>query len=288
LHSSLRAPCGRRTQLRDAGPRPRSRHLRSGAEAGRRVRARSGRASCRGASPRHDHHLHAARMKPKQIEAFHRDGIVFPIAAFAADEIARCYTALQALEGARAGRLPPLLNFKPHLLVPWLWELIREKRILDPVQDLLGPDLLCWEASFFSKGPSDKAFVTWHQDATYWGLTENIGATAWLAFTPSMRANGCMRIIPGSHLCPLAHVETSDRNNMLPAREAVGEVVDEGRAVDVELQPGEMSLHHPMLVHGSEPNMSGERRVGFAIRYISARVAQRGSERGTATLVRGT
>lgn len=226
-------------------------------------------------------------MNLEQTETFRRDGTLFPLPVFAADEIARCYTALLALEGARAGRLPPLLNFKPHLLVPWLWELIGEKRILDPVQDLLGPDLLCWEASFFSKGPSDKAFVTWHQDATYWGLTENIGVTAWLAFTPSTRANGCMRVIPGSHLRALKHVETSDRNNMLPAREQVGEAVDERRAVDVELQPGQMSLHHPMLVHGSEPNTSGERRVGLAIRYISARVAQRGSERGTAALVRG-
>ena len=218
---------------------------------------------------------------------FERDGIVFPVPAFAADEIAVRYAALQALEGARAGRLPPLLNFKPHLLVPWLWELIRDPRILDPVAELLGEDLLCWEASFFSKAPNDKAFVTWHQDATYWGLTENIGVTAWLAFTPSTRENGCMRVIPGSHLRALAHVETPDRNNMLPAREEVREAVDESRAVDVVLRPGEMSLHHPILIHGSAPNTSSERRLGLAIRYIGARVAQRGPERGTATLVRG-
>ncbi|HWA91133.1 MAG TPA: phytanoyl-CoA dioxygenase family protein [Rhizomicrobium sp.] len=218
---------------------------------------------------------------------FDRDGIVFPIPVFTADEIAGRYAALRALEGARAGRLPPLLNFKPHLLVPWLWTLIREPRILDPVAALLGEDLLCWEASFFSKGPNDKAFVTWHQDATYWGLTENIGVTAWLAFTPSTRANGCMRVIPGSHRRALTHVETQDRDNMLPAREQVRDAVDESRAVDVVLAPGEMSLHHPILIHGSEPNTSSERRVGLAIRYIGAKVAQRGPERGTATLVRG-
>ena len=227
-------------------------------------------------------------MSQQMIETFRRDGIVFPLPVFSAEEIAHRYAALQALESARAGRLPPLLNFKPHLLVPWLWELIREPRILDPVAELLGEDLLCWEASFFSKGPSDKAFVTWHQDATYWGLTENIGVTAWLAFTPSTRANGCMRVIPGSHARALAHVETQDRNNMLPAREAVGETIDESKALDVELAPGEMSLHHPILIHGSAPNTSAERRVGLAIRYIGAHVAQRGAARGTATLVRGT
>jgi ectoine hydroxylase-related dioxygenase (phytanoyl-CoA dioxygenase family) len=226
-------------------------------------------------------------MTPAQLETFRRDGIVFPVPVLAPEEIARHDMALRALEGARAGRLPPLLNFKPHLLVPWLWQLIREPRILDPVEALLGTDLLCWEASFFSKAPRDKAFVTWHQDATYWGLTENVGVTAWLAFTPSTRENGCMRIIPGSHLRALAHAETEDRNNMLPAREEVREPVDESRAVDVVLQPGQMSLHHPILIHGSEPNNSSERRVGLAIRYISGRVAQRGAERGTATLVRG-
>jgi len=227
------------------------------------------------------------RLTPDQIETFRRDGIVFPIAVFAPDEIERLYTSLQALEGARAGRLPPLLNFKPHLLVPWLWELIRDPRIADPVQDILGEDLLCWEASFFSKGAGDAAFVTWHQDATYWGLTENLGLTAWIAFTPSTRENGCMRVVPGSHARALAHVETDDRNNMLPAREQVQAPIDESRAVDVVLRPGEMSLHHPVLIHGSEPNMSSARRVGFAVRYISGRIGQRGGERGTATLVRG-
>lgn len=226
-------------------------------------------------------------MSPEQIETFRRDGIVFPLPVFASDEIARHHAALRALEGARAGRLPPLLNFKPHLLVPWLWELIRDARITDPVAALLGEDVLCWEASFFSKRAGDPAFVTWHQDATYWGLTENIGVTAWLAFTPSTRANGCMRVLPGSHLHALPHVETQDRDNMLPAREQVREAVDESRAVDVVLRPGEMSLHHPILIHGSEPNGSAEPRIGLAIRYVSARVAQRGPERGTATLVRG-
>jgi len=221
------------------------------------------------------------------IARFERDGIVFPLPVFGAEEIGERLRALEAMEQERAGRLSPLLNFKPYLLVPWLWEMIRDARILDPVQDLLGEDILCWEASFFAKEPGDGAFVTWHQDATYWGLSENIGVTAWVAFTPSTRENGCMRVVAGSHRSALAHRTVEASGNMLPLREEVAPPVDESKAVDVELAPGEMSLHHPMVVHGSAPNASAHRRVGLAIRYISARIRQREPARGTAVLVRG-
>ncbi|MGD0189799.1 MAG: phytanoyl-CoA dioxygenase family protein [Rhizomicrobium sp.] len=223
----------------------------------------------------------------EQIETFRRDGAIFPIPVFEPADTAARYERLQALENERAGRLPPLLNFKPHLLIPWLWELIREPRLLDPVEDILGPDLLCWEASFFVKAPSEQAFVPWHQDSTYWGLTENEGVTAWLAFTPSVRENGCMRIIPGTHRSQVPHVEAHDRSSMLPLGEKVAIPVAEGAAIDVVLAPGEMSIHHPVIIHGSEHNTSDMRRVGFVIRYIPARLSQRGTERGTATLVRG-
>jgi hypothetical protein len=227
------------------------------------------------------------KLTPDEIARFERDGIAFPIPVFGADEAARHLRALEAMEQARAGRLPPLVNFKPYLLVPWLWETIHDARILDPVQDLIGEDILCWEASFFAKEPGDGAFVSWHQDATYWGLSENIGVTAWVAFTPSTRESGCMRVVTGSHMRALEHRTLDAQGNMLPLREEVAPPVDERKAVDVILKPGEMSLHHPMAVHGSAPNESGGRRIGFAIRYISARIRQRGEARGTAVLVRG-
>jgi hypothetical protein len=228
------------------------------------------------------------RLSGNEIDTYHRQGAIFPIPAFPPEEIANAYEALLALENARAGRLPPALNFKPYLLVPWLWDIIHDSRILDPVEDLLGPDILCWEASFFAKSPRDQAHVPWHQDATYWGLSENEGLTAWLAFTPSLRENGCMRIIPGTHHSQVPHGDACDRTSMLPLGEKVMSAVDEGLAVDVVLAPGEMSLHHPILIHGSDANSSDMRRVGFAIRYLPARLTQRGPARGTATLVRGS
>lgn len=227
------------------------------------------------------------RLTDDEIERFEREGIVSPVPVFGADEAKRYFTSLQILENDRAGRLPPLLNFKPYLLVPWLWDLIHDPRILDPVEDLLGPDILCWEASFFSKTPGERAHVPWHQDATYWGLSENLGVTAWLAFTPSVRDNGCMRVMPGTHRSAVPHGKAADRTSMLPLGEEVAIAVEEKQAIDVVLAPGEMSLHDPIIIHGSAANDSPLRRVGFAIRYIPARLSQRGAERGTATLVRG-
>jgi hypothetical protein len=229
----------------------------------------------------------ARRLTSGEVEAFRDKGIVFPIPVFGADEILERYASLQAIENERAGRLPPSLNFKPHLLVPWLWDIVHDPRILDPIEDLIGGDILCWEASFFNKGLDDPSHVPWHQDATYWGLSSTEGVTAWLAFTPSIRANGCMRVVPGSHRGHLPHGDTFDRTNMLAGREKILVEVEERQAVDVVLAPGEMSLHDTLIVHGSEPNRSGLRRVGFAIRYIPGSLRQRGDERGTATLVRG-
>jgi hypothetical protein len=221
------------------------------------------------------------------VERYRREGAVFPIRAFPEEEMARHLAGLEAMEAARAGRLPPAVNYKIHLLVPSLWDMVHDPRILDAVEDVLGPDILCWASSFFAKNAADPANVPWHQDATYWGLSEPTAVTAWVAFTPSTPENGGMRIVPGTHLTPLAHGDNKDRHNMLPGREEILVEVDEAEVVDVVLAPGEMSLHHLLLVHGSKPNSSGRRRVGFAIRYIAGHLRQEGPRRGTAALVRG-
>jgi non-haem Fe2+, alpha-ketoglutarate-dependent halogenase len=223
----------------------------------------------------------------EQIERFDSDGVVFPVRVCAADDMAMRMSWLREIEARRAGRLPPALNAKAHLLVPWLWDLVHDPAIVDAVEDLLGPDLLCWGTSFISKNGPDARHVTWHQDATHWHLSEPRAVTAWVAFTPSTRENGCVRVIPGSNRHAVPHRDSGDRLNMLGMREEVAIAVDTDRAVDLVLQPGEMSLHHPLVVHGSEPNPSTLRRTGFAIRYIPAEVAQEPGLRNSATLVRG-
>jgi hypothetical protein len=194
---------------------------------------------------------------------------------------------LDDIEARRGRRIAPMHNVKTHLLIPFLWDLVQDPRIVDPVSDVLGPDLLCWAAGFFDKRPGEPQHVPWHQDATYWGLSAPEALTAWVAFTPSVPENGCMRVSPRTHGAPLAHIGTDDGTNMLPGRETVLAEVDENAAIDIALRPGEMSFHHVLLIHGSQANRSAMRRCGFAIRYIPAHLARADGQRGSATLVRG-
>jgi non-haem Fe2+, alpha-ketoglutarate-dependent halogenase len=227
-------------------------------------------------------------LSQQQIGEFQARGILFPIPAIGDSEARGLLQRLESLERSEGGKISRRTNHKPHLLVRWLNELIRDSRILDPVEDLIGPDIFCWATDFFIKNPGDKGRVTWHQDSTYWGLSSPDIVTAWVAFTASTFESGCMRVIPGSHLRDqLPHNDTFGADNLLSRGQEVAVSVDEGQAVDVILGRGQMSLHHVRLVHGSEPNRAADRRIGFAIRYIPTYVRQLSGARDSATLVRG-
>ena len=220
-------------------------------------------------------------------EQFDRDGYVFPLRAMPADDAAHYYEHLLAYEARAGGPIHGDHTSKAHLLFTWANDLIRDSRILDPVEAVLGPDILCWETNIIIKEANDERYIAWHQDRTYWGL-DPIGETltAWLALTDTTRGNGAMRFIPGSHrLGQLPHVETMREHNVTSRKQEVLDV-DESQAMDVELSPGEMSLHHLGMLHKSGPNPSTDRRVGVAIRYISATTRQLGT-RESSMLVRG-
>ena len=211
-----------------------------------------------------------------QVERYRRDGYLSPLPAL--DD------AFRAREGRAAD---VVLRSKPHLVFPWLYDLLRDPAVVGPVQSILGPDLLVWGTSFFAKEAGDPAHVTWHQDSTYWGLEPMDILTAWIAFTPSRRENGCMRVLPGSHAAgQLHHRDTFAADNLLSRGQEIAVDVDAAEAADLVLQPGEMSLHHVGIVHGSEPNGSTIPRIGFTVRYIAAHVRQAGA-RTTATLAAG-
>ena len=226
-------------------------------------------------------------MTPQDIERYRETGFLAPLRALPPDEMALNLARLEQEEAGRGGRIGAVQNIKTHLLLPWIWDLVHDPRIVDPVAAILGPDVLCWASGFFDKRPGEARHVPWHQDATYWGLTEPHALTAWLAFTPSGPANGGLRVVPGTHRTPVHHRDTFDNTNMLPGREEVAVEVDEAQAVDIVLAPGEMSLHHLLLVHGSRPNQGSARRCGLAIRYIAGHLGRARGARGTATLVRG-
>jgi non-haem Fe2+, alpha-ketoglutarate-dependent halogenase len=221
------------------------------------------------------------------VAQYRRDGFYFPVRVFSSDEALGYRRRLEEVERAHGGPLGGELRHKGHLLFTWLNELIRHPRILDVVEDVLGPNLLCWSSSFFIKEARDPAFVSWHQDSTYWGLSEPDVATAWVAFSESSVESGAMRMIPGTHREQVAHRDTFAPDNLLSRGQEIMVEVDEVSAVDVVLRPGEMSLHHVRMFHGSPPNRSADRRIGYAIRYIPTHVRQLSDVRDTATLVRG-
>jgi phytanoyl-CoA dioxygenase PhyH len=221
------------------------------------------------------------------VARYREEGWLAPIRVMGEDEAAGLRAALEAVETRMGGPLRGDLRHKSHLLFPFLAELIRHPRILDAVEDLLGPDILCWSSSFFIKEAANPSFVSWHQDSTYWGLSQPEVATAWVALTPSNAANGAMAVIPGSHkLDQIPHRDTFHRHNLLTRGQEIAVEVEESRSVLLELSPGEMSLHHVRLVHGSAPNPSPDRRIGYAIRYIPTHIRQIEGE-DSATLVRG-
>ena len=224
----------------------------------------------------------------EQIDRYHRDGCVFPVRVMSAADALEIRARLEAFERAHGGPLQGNLQRKSHLLFAWLGDLVRNSKMLDAVEDLYGPDLLCWTTNFFIKEARNPAFVSWHQDSTYWGLNKPDVVTAWVALTPSTVANGAMQFIPGSHTTDqMPHRDTFAADNLLTRGQEIAVDVDESKAVTVVLEPGEISLHHVRLVHGSAANPSGDRRIGFAIRYIPTSVKQLAGE-DSATLVRGT
>lgn len=227
-------------------------------------------------------------LSESQVAQYRSEGFACPIDAFSAEEAAEFLARMEDLE-KREPNLWARSKVKPHLLMMWLNELMRNSRILDAVEDVLGPDIMVWATGHFDKKPRDPNFVTWHQDGTYWGLSEPSVVTAWVALTPSNRENGCMRVIPGSHRRgQLPHRDTYGKNNLLSRGQDVDVKVDEAQAVDLELRPGQISLHHVMTVHGSNPNFSDTRRLGIPIRYVAAHVRQTIGFKDSATLVRGT
>ncbi len=221
------------------------------------------------------------------VKQYRETGFLAPIKVLTTAEANDLRTKLEKFE-AGAGPLAGKLRQKSHLLFTWLNDLIRNEKILDAVEDVIGPNILCWGTSFFIKEPRNPSFVSWHQDSTYWGLDPADIVTAWVALSDSTPENGAMRVMPGTHtMSQIPHNDTFSTDNLLSRGQEVMVDVDEAKAHTLTLAAGEMSLHHVRLIHGSDPNPSGNRRIGFAIRYLPTYVRQIAGAHDWATLVRG-
>ena len=226
----------------------------------------------------------------KIADRFARDGHVFPVDVLSRGQAASYRRDLETLErrarGSKLGNKNQLNN--PHVIFRFAHEIVTHPRILDTVEAILGPDILVWGSTFFVKAPHTARFVSWHQDLRYWGLDSDAEVSAWVALSPVTEANGCMRFVPGSHKGELLpHNDTFADDNFLTRGQEAAVEIENKDTVLVPLAPGQASFHHGKLLHGSGPNHSDERRVGFAINYISPSMRQVVAKEDFAMLVRG-
>ena len=215
-----------------------------------------------------------ALLTEQLLDPYERKGIVFPIKVFSAKEAGRFRSEIESVIND-CGKGPLRRLDSLHLFFDWAYRLVTHEALLDTIEGLLGTELLIDGTLVFYKPPHDSSYVSWHQDSVYSGWHLTPSTSAWIALTPSHQANGCMRVIPGSHKQGLLnHVNIRDDSNLVRRGEQV-EVVDESQAVDVVLQPGEISMHHSTIVHGSNPNTSDEPRIGFIVRFVTNKIANR-------------
>lgn len=147
-----------------------------------------------------------------------------------------------------------------------IYDIATDRRILDCVEDILGPDILCWASAILSKAPYDPKRVPWHQDASFWKLDPARTVTVWLAIDDAEEANSAMRFIPGTHT--MGALPTSERDDGASVfHKGTANAMALGEPFTNTLKAGDISLHADMLVHGSLANTSDRRRCGLTLRY---------------------
>lgn len=170
-----------------------------------------------------------------------------------------------------------------------IYAIATHKAILDCVEDILGPDIICWNSHFFCKLPGDPKQVAWHQDAPYWPLHPAHSVTVWVAIDDADDGNSAMRVIPGTHrlgAIPARESRTSEENIL---QLTIDDAERLGDPLTLALRAGEISLHSDLLVHGSRPNTSDRRRCGLTLRYTNSRVrANNPSWRSNVIVCRGS
>ncbi len=229
-----------------------------------------------------------------RVQQYWDNGFVFPIRVFSSSEAAGYRNQLEQVEKEWSGAdlprpLSQYLRVHSEAVLPFAAQMAEHPAVLDAVESILGENIMIWGAEFFIKEANTDNVVSMHQDLTYWGFGETSNqVTAWIALSPATVESGCMDLVKGSHKnAILPHTDTHAKNNMLSRGQEVDVDVSDDDKTAVVLQPGEMSLHHGQTIHGSKPNTSNDRRIGFAIRYINPQAVQQSDIREYAVLARG-
>lgn len=228
------------------------------------------------------------KLSAEQIAGYERDGYVCPVDAFPAERARAWRDRLEAFERAEGQKMTRGHNFKPHLLFPWVDEIVHAPEVLDAVEDLIGPNIRLFHLTAWLKDAGSGTYVSWHQDATYFALEPACHVTAWVALTDAPVEAGCMEVVPGSHkLGQMPHAEMQDPENLLSRGQQLAVDVDRSTTAFMPVKAGQFSLHHTHLVHNSRPNRSHDRRIGLGISYIPTWARCTSTSRVSAMLVRG-
>jgi non-heme Fe2+,alpha-ketoglutarate-dependent halogenase len=226
-----------------------------------------------------------------QIDQYHYDGYLFPFPALSAAELAECNAGLARFEnwlGKPVNEGDFRWRSASYVILPWVDALARHPKILDVVEDLIGPDILVYTATWFIKEAQSPTFAAWHQDATYFGLDPHEHVTAWVALSEAGAEAGCMEVVSARGVPrQLSHAALRLEHSINGAGQAIVEGFDEDGAAMMELPAGSFSLHHTLCRHRSPPNRAHHRRVGLGISYIPAHCRLTGTVRMYARPVRG-
>jgi ectoine hydroxylase-related dioxygenase (phytanoyl-CoA dioxygenase family) len=211
----------------------------------------------------------------KELKDYNDNGFVAPIDVLSLKEAETIKKEIEHIEKKWPDELVGLGRNNVHYISPIFDQVCHNSKILDAVESIIGKDILVGGTTLFIKDPDKKGFVSWHQDAKYIGFEPYNWVTAWLAITDANEENGCMRMWSGSHKEKIKdHKDTYDENNLLTRGQTVQNVPIEKTIPNI-LKAGQLSLHHPMIVHGSGANKSKQRRIGFVIQsYIGTNVDQ--------------
>ena len=223
-----------------------------------------------------------------QVQGYERDGYVSPIDVLSAAEVKAFRQELEDWEKQRGQAIDFPEKSKSYLLFNWADQLVHHPKILDAVEDVIGPDILVYHSTLFLKEANTPAYVRWHQDSPYFYLSPHLHVTAWVALSDASIAAGCMQVLPGSHQWGVfEHDDKPEPMNMIRRGQGISDRFDNTQGTFIPVGPGQMSLHHTDLVHASGGNTTHDRRLGFAISYIPAYVKPVGAVKPSALCVRG-
>jgi ectoine hydroxylase-related dioxygenase (phytanoyl-CoA dioxygenase family) len=210
-----------------------------------------------------------------QLKEYNEKGYLAPIDILSSEEVKKIRVEIESIEKKWPDQINGLNRNNIHYYSPIFDQIVHNSKIVDVVENFIGHNILSARTVLFLKEPENKGFISWHQDGIYQGWKPYNSITAWLAITDVNEENGCMKMWPGSHKDNFKkHKDTFDEDNLLTRGQTI-ENVPAKDIIPIILKPGQLSIHHPMTVHGSGPNLSKSRRIGFAIQsYIGSNVEQ--------------